>query len=75
MMTPNPIPSDEAIRAALAGVFRSGVTIFFEISEAGAHRKVHVSDKLRQLGMSYGSISTLLKSYPFQELKYRILNS
>jgi hypothetical protein len=71
MMTRNPIPTDEAIQVALAGVFRSGVTTFFEITEAGEHRKLHVSDRLRQLLMSYGSISTLLKAYPFPELKYR----
>jgi hypothetical protein len=71
MMTRNPTPTDEALRAALAGVFRSGVTTFFEITETGDRRKLNVSDRLRQLGMSYGSISTLLKTYPFPDLKYR----
>lgn len=70
-MTRNPIPTDEALRAALAGVFRSGVLTFFEITETGEHRKLNVSDRLRQLGMSYGSITAVFKSYPFQKLEYR----
>jgi hypothetical protein len=71
-MNRHPSPTEEEIRVALAGVFKSNRTTFFTIDPlTGEHSNVNVTDKLRQLGMSYGSISQLFKTFPFPEMTYR----
>jgi hypothetical protein len=61
----------DAIAEALAGIWKSGRTTFFTIDpDTGHHKKVSVSEPLRQFGLTHTDIGHLFKTFPFPELAY-----